>query len=94
MNDIVRNALFAALAATMLALSPASGAAGNCRGLEASRCAKDAGCTWVDSYTTKKGSKVNGYCRGKGGQKADTTAGSAKTAPKGQTSAARKSGGQ
>jgi len=92
MNNVARIALLAALAATALALSTASHAASGCKGLEASRCTKDATCTWVDGYTTKSGNKVNGYCRSKGGKPADAK--SAAAAPKAVTTAAKKSGAQ
>ncbi len=92
MNKVARNTLLGALAAIALALSPAGHAASSCKGLDANRCAKDASCTWVNSYTTKSGSKVSGYCRSKGGKPADAKSGAA--APKAVTTAAKKSGTQ
>ncbi len=45
---------------------PVSGlAASACKGLTNNQCGK--GCIWVDSYTTKAGNKVKGYCRTKPG---------------------------
>lgn len=43
-------------------------AASSCKGLSKTKCGGS--CTWVDSYTTKTGTKVNGYCRTKPGSSA------------------------
>ncbi|MCB1907478.1 MAG: hypothetical protein KDH15_08935 [Rhodocyclaceae bacterium] len=57
----------AALAAAGLSLSSSGIAAGSCKGLEKEKCTPSAGCTWIDSYSTKKGITVEAYCRSKGG---------------------------
>jgi len=43
-------------------------AASACKGLSQSKCGTN--CTWVGSYKTKAGNKVNGYCRAKSGKAA------------------------
>jgi len=34
-----------------------------CKGSSKSECVSKDACTWVDGYTTKKGVKVDAYCR-------------------------------
>ena len=34
-----------------------------CKGFSKSDCASKDACTWVEGYTTKKGVKVDAYCR-------------------------------
>jgi hypothetical protein len=53
-----------ALLLSGLAIGPA-GAASRCKGLAQSQCERADHCTWVNSYTTKSGTKVSGYCRAK-----------------------------
>ena len=54
--------------AVALAVGGSAQAESACKGLSKSQCG--AGCTWVDSYKTKTGSKVSGYCRAKPGKAA------------------------
>ena len=63
-------------AASLTLFSGASLAAKECKGMSKSSCGASASCTWVKSYSTKKGNKVAAYCRNKGGK------GSAKAASK------------
>ncbi len=63
--------LFIVLLLAFLFATPAL-AAPACKGLSKSQCSRNDGCTWVDGYTTKKGTKVKSYCRtspGKGKKK-------------------------
>ncbi|MCB1929535.1 MAG: hypothetical protein KDH17_16070 [Rhodocyclaceae bacterium] len=62
----------ATLTAAGLTLTAPSFAASSCKGLEKGRCGSSSSCTWVDSYTTKKGNKVDAYCRSKGGDKSSS----------------------
>ncbi len=57
-----------AILALSLALGTSAFAASACKELPKSRCAAKAGCSWVNSYTTKTGTKVKGYCRAKPGK--------------------------
>lgn len=43
-------------------------AAPACKGQDKSACSANAACTWIDSYSTQSGNKVNAYCRSKGGK--------------------------
>jgi len=43
-------------------------AASPCKGLSKTRCGTQSGCSWVDSYKTKSGTRVKGYCRAKPGK--------------------------
>lgn len=52
-------------AVTLLATGPAL-AAGECKGKDQKACDGATSCRWVDSYVTKKGNKVDGYCRSTG----------------------------
>jgi len=36
-----------------------------CKGLDVKACGAQAGCSWVNSYKTKKGKSINAYCRKK-----------------------------
>ncbi|CCQ75577.1 exported protein of unknown function [Magnetospira sp. QH-2] len=55
-----------ALLGFLLAPQPAEAANSACKGLSSSACGSKSACTWVDGYTTKKGTKVSAYCRAKG----------------------------
>lgn len=55
------------LVSLLFAMSPVM-AESACKGLAKNKCGSK--CTWVDSYTTKTGNKVNGYCRTKPGSSA------------------------
>lgn len=52
-------------AAGLLSFSPLSLAAGACKGQAEGACSSDSSCSWVKSYTTKKGNTINSYCRNK-----------------------------
>ncbi len=62
---IVLSSLAVAIA---LALGGVVHAESACKGLSKNKCG--GGCTWVDSYKTKTGNKVSGYCRAKPGKAA------------------------
>lgn len=51
----------------VLTLSSASIAAAKseCKGLDKQTCEDKGTCSWVKSYTTKKGTQVNAFCRKK-----------------------------
>jgi len=48
-------------------LTQGSASAASCKGLSKSRCGASSACSWVGSYTTKKGVKVSSFCRNKPG---------------------------
>lgn len=54
------------LAATaLISVSQFSSAAGICKGLQQDACSSESSCSWINSYTTKKGKTINAYCRNK-----------------------------
>ncbi|HFC52900.1 MAG TPA: chromosome partitioning protein ParB [Gammaproteobacteria bacterium] len=59
-----------------LALSAPAVGASPCKGLTKGRCTAKASCSWVDSYKTKNGTRVKGYCRSKPGKGSSATSGS------------------
>ena len=42
-----------------------------CKGLATDACSKNAGCSWVDPYKTKKGKEIAGFCRKKAVRKVE-----------------------
>ncbi len=48
-----------------LALAGSAAAETACKGMSKSKCEGAGACVWVDGYTTKKGVKVDSYCRNK-----------------------------
>ena len=69
--------------AGLLSFSPLSLAAGACKGQAQDACSSDNSCSWVKSYTTKKGNTINSYCRNKSkpGKNSVNTGSSAKAKP-------------
>ena len=69
MTSKIRNHRWILSLALLLALSFAGMgsalAANACKGLSQSKCGSSSSCSWVDGYTTKKGTKVSSYCRAK-----------------------------
>ena len=61
--------LFTTLISVLLVFFLAQGSANaaSCKGLSKSRCGTASACSWVGSYTTKKGVKVSSFCRSKPG---------------------------
>jgi len=64
-TPIVRQSALMLAAAGLLSFSSLSFAAGACKGLEKDVCSSDNSCSWINSYTTKKGKTINAYCRNK-----------------------------
>jgi hypothetical protein len=56
------------------AFTAETASAAQCKGKMAGDCQAAAECTWVDSYTTKKGTEVSAYCRNKTRKSADQPA--------------------
>lgn len=58
------------LVMTFLALffSGSAIAASACKGLSKSKCNANGSCSWVEKYTTKKGTSVGPFCRSKPGK--------------------------
>lgn len=66
MKNIKRVGMFGYIALLGLAFAPASSAlaaAHACKGVSKSECGSMSSCIWVEGYTTKKGTKVDAYCR-------------------------------
>ena len=55
-----------------LALAGSAAADTACKGMSQSKCEGAAACVWVNGYTTKKGAKVDSYCRNKSSKKPDS----------------------
>jgi hypothetical protein len=56
-----------------LALFHSAAMASSCKGLSQSKCSANAACSWVKSYKTKSGKKVDAYCRAKPGKSKKVT---------------------
>jgi hypothetical protein len=59
-----------AIVLMIFAFSSGAQAASSCKDLSTSACSSKQSCSWIRSYKTKKGVKVDGYCRSKPGKKA------------------------
>jgi len=73
----IRIIISAAAGAFMVLLAVSGGSAAQvseCKGLEQPKCASEATCSWVRSYTTSKGTEVKAFCRRKPGRKQTTNA--------------------
>ena len=64
-KSIVRQSAVMLVAAGLLSFNSLSFAAGACKGLEKDVCSSDNSCSWINSYTTKKGKTIKAYCRNK-----------------------------
>jgi len=87
MNGLIRSIIPAVVCVTLGLGATSAMAAGQCKGLSKSACSADSSCSWVNSYVTKSGKKVDSYCRVRAGKKqaVDKQSGS-----KGQTKKADK----
>ncbi len=65
-----------------LFLSGGTASAAACKGLSKSACGKNPSCSWVNSYRTKKGVTVEGYCRNKPGKASKSAADKARSTGK------------
>jgi outer membrane biosynthesis protein TonB len=72
MSITLRGAFLSALITCLALFHPAATAAKACKGLSKSSCSSNTNCSWVKSYTTKTGAKVNAYCRTKSGKKSSS----------------------
>jgi hypothetical protein len=61
----IRKSVFLLTLAGLLSVSSVSFAAGACKGMEKDTCSSESSCSWINSYTTKKGKTINAYCRNK-----------------------------
>ncbi len=57
--------LCAGVIAFASAAQSATTTASPCKGLDQTACTANANCSWIKSYTTKKGHTVNAFCRKK-----------------------------
>lgn len=64
-SSAIRKSVFLLAIAGLLSISHLSSAAGTCKGLQQDACSSDNSCSWINSYTTKKGKTINAYCRNK-----------------------------
>lgn len=62
------------LMAMAILIAGSANAASQCKGLEKPACETNDRCSWVRSYTTKKGTTVSAFCRSKPGQKESSKA--------------------
>jgi hypothetical protein len=58
----------------LLSVTPLSYAAESCKGLQQDACKSNNSCSWINSYTTKKGNTINAYCRNKPKSSSSNTA--------------------
>ena len=63
-STIRKPALFL-LIAGLLSFSQLSSAAGACKGMQQDACSSNNSCSWINSYSTKKGNTIKAYCRNK-----------------------------
>ena len=64
-----------------LALAGSAAAETACKGMSKSKCEGADACSWVNGYTTKKGVKVDSYCRNKSSKSSESkSSGSSKKA--------------
>lgn len=65
MIAFVKNAALSLVVLSLVMIQPNVYAAKLCKGLSKSSCNGNAGCSWINSYKTKTGTKVDAYCRTK-----------------------------
>ncbi|MCG8066693.1 MAG: chromosome partitioning protein ParB [Candidatus Thiodiazotropha taylori] len=73
MSISFRGVFLSAVVACLVLFHPTASAAKACKGMSKSACSGNDNCSWVKSYTTKTGAKVNAYCRTKSGKKSSST---------------------
>ncbi|MCG7901536.1 hypothetical protein A3194_13080 [Candidatus Thiodiazotropha endoloripes] len=78
MSISFRGVFLSAVIACLILFHPTASAAKACKGMSKSACSSNANCSWVKSYTTKTGAKVNAYCRTKSGKKSSSKSTSSK----------------
>ena len=77
-----------------LALAGSAAAETACKGMSKSKCEGAGACVWVDGYTTKKGVKVDSYCRNKSSQSSSSkSSGSSKKSDSAKASDSEKKSG-
>ena len=64
-TSTIRKSVFLLAIAGLFSVSTVSFAAGACKGMQKDACSSDSSCSWINSYTTKKGKTINAYCRNK-----------------------------
>ena len=62
-DSSVRPSVLVLAVSAMLAFSSLSLAGAGCKGLQEDACNGVKSCSWIKSYTTKKGKTINAYCR-------------------------------
>lgn len=72
-HSLIRHAMVATGSLVLLLSLSQAQAAPVCKEIDIkSQCTLNSNCSWVNSYTTKKGNKISAYCRKKGGKKKST----------------------
>lgn len=64
-SSTVRKSVLFLTITGLLSLSPPSFAVASCKDLQQDACKSNNSCSWINSYTTKKGNSINAYCRNK-----------------------------
>ena len=64
-TSVIRNSALALAATGLISISQFSFAAATCKGMQQDACSSDNSCSWINSYTTKKGKTIKAYCRNK-----------------------------
>ncbi|MCG7922862.1 MAG: chromosome partitioning protein ParB [Candidatus Thiodiazotropha lotti] len=78
MSISFRGVLLSVVITCLTLFHPTASAAKACKGMSKSACSGNANCSWVKSYTTKTGAKVNAYCRTTSGKKSSSQSTSSK----------------
>ena len=64
-TSTIRKPVLLLALAGLLSVSQVSFAASACKGMQQDACSSNNSCSWINSYTTKKGKTINAYCRNK-----------------------------
>ncbi len=82
-SSAIRKTVLVLAATGLISISQLSSAAGTCKGLQQDACGGDNSCSWIKSYTTKKGKTINAYCRNKSKPGSKKTLPDSSSTPKG-----------
>jgi hypothetical protein len=86
-----RRSLSSAILVVGLALAGSAAAETACKSMSKSKCEGADACVWVNGYTTKKGVKVDSYCRNKSSKSSKSkSSGSSKKADSAKASDSKK----
>lgn len=90
MKPFDKKRLLSIVGAVSLALAVPSAGAAECKEMSQSQCEKSSSCSYVKGYKTKTGTKVDAYCRNKGGKKKSSSSKGSKDSSKSKSSSKSK----